>query len=229
MLNKKKLIISYDEPTPKQVFDFLRDQIISMELVPGQKISENSLAERFGVSRTPIREAIVTLVNLGFVEVRPQRGTFVSKLSMKKIVEARFIREALEVAIASYVAKNHTPQLIRQCEEILRLQQETIVADDALAFQNLDDAFHQKLADFTQFERAGILIKSEKAHMDRVRNLSLQEFGGQYDKMLAQHSDILEAIKQSDSERACELTRIHMQEVLNTLETVEITHPDFFA
>ena len=228
MARKKQLTISYDEPTPKQVLDFLRDQIISMELLPGQKISENSLSDQFGVSRTPIREAIAALVSLGFVEVRPQRGTFVTKLSMKNIVEARFIREALELAIVSHVAKYRTLTLIRECEAILRLQAKACDSKDALEFHNLDDAFHQKLADFTEFERATQLIQSEKAHMDRVRNLSLQEFSGQYEKILKQHTDILDAIKASDPQQARHLTSIHMSEVQNALKKVEQNHPEYF-
>src|SRR5690606_37311363 len=156
-----------------------------------EKISENSLSERFGVSRTPVRDAIAKLVTLGFVEVRPQRGTFVSKLSLTQILEARFIREALEVAITEHVAGHATQELIDQCETIIAKQQAAAAQQDALLFQHLDDEFHHKLADFTHFERATNLIQSEKAHMDRVRNLSLQELGGQYQRVLSQHRAIL--------------------------------------
>lgn len=225
---KKSLTIDYDRSTPKQVFDFLREQIVAMEIFPGQKISENQLAEQFGVSRTPIREAIAKLVNLGFVEVRPQRGTFVSKLSITKILEARFIREALEVAIVCQVTEHCTPELIAQCAHIICLQEEAAKEHDALKFQNLDDLFHQKLADFTHFDRAAALIQSEKAHMDRVRNLSLQELGGQYERVLAQHRKILTAIQSGSPSKAREATYIHMREVLNILSTVEEMHPDYF-
>ncbi|MDN4501562.1 GntR family transcriptional regulator [Alteromonadaceae bacterium BrNp21-10] len=224
----KSLKIDYDRSTPQQVFDFLREQVVAMEILPGQKIPENQLAEQFGVSRTPIREAIAKLVNLGFIEVRPQRGTFVSKLSITKILEARFIREALEVAIICQVTEHHTQELVDQCEAIITLQEQAAGKHDALQFQNLDDLFHQKLADFTHFDRAASLIQSEKAHMDRVRNLSLQELGGQYDRVLSQHRNILDAIKSGDVNKARTATCTHMREVLNILGTVEEMHPDYF-
>lgn len=226
--NKKRVQIAYDRSTSRQVFDYLRDEIVAMELQPGQKIPETSLAEQFGVSRTPVREAIAKLVNWGFVEVRPQRGTFVSKLSMTKILEARFIREALEVAIVVYVTEHHNKKLLTECEAIIKQQELAAQHQDALAFQYLDDAFHQKLADFTHFERAAAVIQSEKAHMDRVRNLSLQELGGQYERVLKQHHAILAAIRSGSSEQARQAMSTHMHEILNILGTVEQMHPDYF-
>src|SRR5690606_11408637 len=137
---------SYDRPAASQIFGFIRDAIISMELVPGQMISETALAQQFGVSRTPVREALIQLSHIGFVEVLPQRGTYVSKLSMEKILEARFIREALEVAVVSHIATNVTQETrleaINVCENIIADQKLAAADDDSLAFQNLDDNFH---------------------------------------------------------------------------------------
>ena len=211
-----------------QVFDFLRQQIVAMDILPGQKIPENQLAKQFGVSRTPIREAIAKLVNLGLIEVRPQRGTFVSKLSITKILEARFIREALEVAIISQVTQQHSQELIDQCAAIITLQEQAAAEHDALKFQNLDDLFHHKLADYTHFDRVGTIMQSEKAHIDRVRKMSLQEFGGQYERVLMQHRNILNAIKSGDVNQAREATFTHMREVLKILGKVEEMHPDYF-
>lgn len=220
--------IDYDRPTSQQLFDLLRDEIVAMALPPGEKLSENSLSDRFGVSRTPVREAIAKLVTLGFVEVRPQRGTFVSKLSMTQILEARFIREALEVAIIEHVAGHATPELITECEAIIVRQQQAAEQQDALLFQHLDDEFHQKLADYTHFERASWLIQSEKAHMDRVRNLSLQELGGQYEIVLEQHRAILNGLKAAKPDVSRDAMRIHTREILTILNKVQSMHPDYF-
>src|SRR5690554_232 len=95
--------LSFDRPVASQIFGLIRDAIVSMELLPGQMISETALAEQFGVSRTPVREALIQLAGIGFVEVLPQRGTYVSRFSMEKILEARFIREALELAVVMHV------------------------------------------------------------------------------------------------------------------------------
>ncbi|MGL1957701.1 MAG: GntR family transcriptional regulator [Colwellia sp.] len=220
--------IDYDKPTSEQVFEFLKDNIVSMKILPGQKIPENGLAQQFGISRTPVREAIARLVNLGLIVVRPQRGTFVSKLSLTKILEARFIREALEVAIITHVAKFHTPELIEECEAIIIQQEEAAKQNDALSFQYLDDAFHQKLADFSHFYRITTLIQHEKAHIDRVRNLSLQRLGGEYEKVLKQHTAIIQNIKMGKSKQAIISMTTHLQEILKVLAPMQKMHPEYF-
>ena len=171
--------LSFDRPVGVQIYGFIRDAIVSMELLPGQMISETALADQFGVSRTPVREALIQLANIGFVDVLPQRGTYVSKFSMDKILEARFIREALEVSVVSSLAENVTTEIIQAGEAIIAEQKIAAKDDDALAFQKLDDKFHQTLANFTTYGRVAALIEAEKAHMDRVRNLSLH-LSGQY-------------------------------------------------
>lgn len=223
----KNTKINYDRPASGQIFEYLRDAIVSMELRPGQMIAETSLAEQFGVSRTPVREALIKLSNIGFVEVLPQRGTYVTKFSTQKILEARFIREALEVAVAADLASNVTEELIQACQDIIDAQVKAADEDDAITFQKLDDQFHQTLAQHTQYARVGNLIEAEKAHMDRVRNLSLQE-AGQFKRVLAQHKAIVKAIKTGDTNKAQEAMSSHMREVYKILTVIPAEHPEYF-
>lgn len=224
--------LSYDRPAASQIFSFVRDAIISMELLPGQMISETALAQQFGVSRTPVREALIQLSNIGFVEVLPQRGTYVTKFSMEKILEARFIREALEVAVVSQLAANTDEQLrleaVEACEKIIIEQKAAAADDDTLAFQNLDDNFHQTLASFTQYQRVAQLIEGEKAHMDRVRNLSLH-VSGQYKRILNQHAAIAKAIKAGSAEKSAAAMSVHLKDVYNILEVIPQEHPEYFV
>jgi DNA-binding GntR family transcriptional regulator len=221
--------VDYSRSTSEQVFEYIRDEILSMRMQPGQKIPENTLAEQFSVSRTPVRAALDRLQTLGFVEVRPQRGTFVTKLSMTFILEARFIREALEVEVANLLAENRAGDLAPACEDILAEQAKAADKQDALAFQQLDDQFHITLADATGFKRVGKLIESEKAHMDRVRNLSLVELTGQYERVLSQHRAICEAIKSGSPEQAVQAMRTHLRDVYNILKVAPVNHPEYFA
>jgi DNA-binding GntR family transcriptional regulator len=223
--------LSYDRPAASQIFGFVRDAIISMELLPGQMISETALAQQFGVSRTPVREALIQLTGIGFVEVLPQRGTYVSKFSMDKILEARFIREALEVAIVSHIATNISEadrlDAVNACEKIIADQKIAAADDDALTFQSLDDSFHQTLVSFTQYPRAASLIEAEKAHMDRVRNLSLH-ISGQYKRILSQHAAIIKAIKSGSAEKSAAAMSVHLKDVFNILEVIPQEHPEYF-
>lgn len=220
--------LSFDRPTAIQIFGFVRDAIISMNLLPGQMISETSLANQFGVSRTPVREALIQLANIGFVEVLPQRGTYVTKFSMDKILEARFIREAIEVSVVSYLAENVTDDIIVEGEKIILEQKGAADDNDPLAFQKLDDKFHQTLANRTKYARVAQVIEAEKAHMDRVRCLSLQE-QDQFKRVLAQHTAIIKSIKSGVPEKAAKAMSIHLKDVYNVLKVIPQEHPEYFV
>jgi len=220
--------LSYDLPSPEQIFDYVRDEIVGMDLLPGEKIPESQLAKKFGVSRTPVREALVKLASLGFVEVRPQRGTFVTKLSMNLILEARFIREAVESAVACSLSENYSEGMLDACEAIIEQQEKAALDEDPLHFQNLDDNFHSALADLTGFHRVSAVIEAEKAHMDRVRNLSLVELSGQYEHVIQQHKAILAGIKSGSSKQAKLAMEAHMKDVFNILKVAPEHHPEYF-
>jgi DNA-binding GntR family transcriptional regulator len=219
--------ISFDRPTAAQIFGFVRDAIITMELLPGQMISETALANQFGVSRTPVREALIQLSNIGFVEVLPQRGTYVTKFSMEKILESRFIREAIEVSVVSLLAEKITDDIIQEGESIIAEQKAAADDNDPLAFQKLDDKFHQALANRTDYARVAQLIEAEKAHMDRVRCLSLQE-ADQFKRVLTQHTAIIKALKSGVPEKAAKAMSVHLKDVYNLLKVIPQEHPEYF-
>lgn len=219
--------IRLDRPAADQIFVRLRDAIVSMELEPGQRIAENPLADKFGVSRTPVREALIKLSNIGFVEVLPQRGTYVTKLSTRKILEARFIREALEVAVVCALTESHTPDMLAKCEAMIEQQKAVALEGDTFKFQQLDDDFHQTLANFVDYERVASLVEAEKAHLDRVRNLSLQAVG-QFDRVIQQHEDIIAGIRSGVPKQAKEAMYAHLREIFGILKEIPKQHPEYF-
>src|SRR3954467_13763207 len=89
----------------EQVFQTLRTAIVTMRLTPATAISEQDIADRLKVSRQPVREAFIKLSETGLVRVLPQRGTFVVKISAKAVMDARFVRQAVECAIARRAAQ----------------------------------------------------------------------------------------------------------------------------
>ena len=220
--------IDYSRPAGSQVYGFIRDAIVSMQLEPGQLISETALANQFGVSRTPVREALIKLANLGFVEVRPQRGTYVSRLSREAILEARFIREALEVSVVSYLAEHTESCLFNEAESIIARQEDAAAIDDALLFQSLDDDFHQLLSGNTGFDRVSNMIEQEKAHMDRLRNLSLH-MSGKYARVIQQHRAIVTALRSGNRQEAVSAMTLHLREVYNVLDRLPVDHPEYFV
>ena len=92
------------EPVAKRVFRELRSAIVMMVFQPGQALSEKEIADQFGVSRQPIREAFIKLSEAGLLSIRPQRGTYVVKISTRQVYDVRFVREAVEVAVVRKAA-----------------------------------------------------------------------------------------------------------------------------
>src|SRR6266478_3271447 len=112
-------------PNARSIYATLRQDIVTLRLMPGEKLSENELAMRFGTSRAPVREALIRLVDDGLIDVQPQRGSFVSRISLRAMERARFVREALEVAIISQAAERGiSAEIHARIEASLVAQQE---------------------------------------------------------------------------------------------------------
>ena len=117
-------------PAGRQVYRALREAIVAAELEPGQRISENELTVRLGVSRTPIREALARLRDERFVQVIPQLGTYVTRISTAAVEDAQFVREALECAAVRIAAQRATTADIAALEGLVRRQEEVVANDD---------------------------------------------------------------------------------------------------
>src|SRR5256885_9263874 len=136
-------------PARTQVYAALRDAIIRAELEPGRRLSENELAAWLGVSRTPIREALVRLRDERLVAIVPQLGTFVSRVSPQAVADANFIREALECAAVREAATVASEDEIALLEENLRAQERADQHADFDAFYVLDEEFHKMPCDLS--------------------------------------------------------------------------------
>src|SRR5271156_408155 len=117
-------------PASRQVYRALREAIIIAQLAPGQRISENELAERLSVSRTPVREALIRLQDERFVQIVPQLGTFVTPISTAAVEDAQFIREALECAAVRLAAVRADSDDIAALGGLVRRQEEVVAQSD---------------------------------------------------------------------------------------------------
>lgn len=197
-----------------QVFDALYEAIISLDLPPGEKVSEADVARRLGVSRQPVRDAFFRLSKLGFLLIRPQRATLVTKISEPAVMKATFIRVALEVACFQAAAPRMGGAELDVLRGVLDAQQSAASRDARAEFHILDDAFHERICEFAGQGHVWALIREQKAHMDRVRFLSLSQDG-----QLAhdEHVAILEALEQGEIAMAEELLRRHIWRVREVL------------
>ncbi|MGO4448210.1 GntR family transcriptional regulator [Phyllobacterium sp. TAF24] len=220
--------LEYDRPTASQIYPVLKNAILKMDLEPGRLISEMEVGARFGASRTPVREAFAQLREADLITTRPSRGTFVTKLNLKRFLEAHFIREAIEIAnVTKLCDVGLSPEFERELAELIVKQQSTVDEDSDLAFQALDDQFHLTLARATGFERVAGLLEREKMPLDRLRVLSLRNADHQL-VLIEEHKRMLDTVIRRDKPAAIEATRIHLGSILNALSSLAKKHADYF-
>jgi DNA-binding GntR family transcriptional regulator len=210
-----------------QAYAALREAIVRAELEPGRQLSENELAARLGVSRTPIREALVRLRDERLVEIVPQLGTFVTQISTSAVADAQFIREALECAAVRRAAELATEDDIAALEDNLRAQERARDTDDFDAFYVLDDAFHQALCDLSNHRAVWPVSQRARGHLNRIRRLSLP-LPSYLELMIDQHRRVLNAVADHDCDGAEALLRDHLRNVLQEVPRIRAAHPEFF-
>ena len=208
-----------------QIYATLRGAIIDNDISPGARISETEIAQHCGVSRQPVREAFIKLANEGLLEIRPQRGTFVAKISRPAVMDARFVREAVEADIVKLLAQAPEPALIANLRGHLVRQRE-IISGSARDFMEADEAFHHTLAAGADKENAWRVIVEMKAQMDRVRFLSSMHFS--VARLVDQHTQLVDAIAAGDAVSAEQAIRSHLRGILQDLPIIEQEHPEYF-
>ncbi|SEN99985.1 DNA-binding transcriptional regulator, GntR family [Pseudorhodobacter antarcticus] len=203
----------------------LRSRIIRNDLPPMSRLSEPELAKEYGVSRQPVREAFITLMNEGLVEVRPQRGTYVKRIDYEAVLNGRFVREAVEADIVRKLAKRGDSALVKDLRSQIA-QQKNVPEDAPEEFMAQDERFHQTLANAAGFCKAWDYLGGIKAQMDRVRFITFEEFP--ISKLIEQHEAIVDFIEQKAVPQAEAAIRAHLREILNSLPRMQELYPNYF-
>ncbi len=208
------------------VFDELQTRILSLDLPPAAKLSEADVAQQFGISRQPVRDAFYRLSLLGFLDIRPQRVTRVTRISATAILVARFLRTSAEVEMVRRACSVITEDDIAglQCE--IDAQAKAIENGDLGGFKRHDDAFHYGICAACGLGPVWASIAESKAHTDRVRTLSIK-VGSQ--EALDDHQAILDAIAAREPDRAGHMVRRHLDRILGVMEELRRSDPDWFA
>ena len=209
-----------------QVLRLLREAIVRGELLPGRVLSEAETARRFGVSRQPVREAFIKLQEAGLLSIRPQRGTTVQRISVDAVFDARFVREAVEVAVVRAAAEAPPEGLGARLAGLIAAQEQAAAEGDAPGFLRLDEAFHRALAESIGRSFAWTALEAIKAQMDRVRFLSF-EGATPLPELIRQHRAIAGAVAAADPDKAEAAMREHLREILASLPRIAEAHPDY--
>ncbi len=209
-----------------QVFERLRDAIISLALAPGTVLSRAALAQQYGVSQTPVRDALMILAEEGLVDIFPQHATKVSQINLLAARQAHFLRRALEIEIVRTLAEAPDPALIQDLQALVDEQRRALEVNDLARLSALDQAFHQR-----QYVEAGVmelwvLQRRHSGHIDRLRHLHLPLLG-KAATILDDHQRIVDAIASGRGEAAETHLRRHLSGTLARIEDLCQRFPDY--
>lgn len=206
-----------DRSKSERVYLDLRRRIRELQLPPGSRLNKNEIALEYGVSRAPVSEGIARLADEGLVDVYPQSGSFVSPIRAEDIHESLLIRTGLEVEAVRRVAALADAGLVERLEANLDDQCGAVAANDMVALDELDTAFHATIFDALASTRAQHLLDQTRALLDRSRFHALPEEGRPLDTV-AEHRRIVDAIRTGDAELAGAAMRVHLAMVAKAIE-----------
>jgi DNA-binding GntR family transcriptional regulator len=211
-----------------QVFERLRNAIIALELPPGAPLSRAELAGQFGISSTPVRDALMRLEEEGLVDVFPQHATVVSRIDISRAQQAHFLRQALELEIVRLLAEQRDEALIIRLDHAIALQQQSAKAGDFEAFMAGDNDFHAQLYTAAGKQDLWALVRSRSGHIDRLRRLHLPS-PGKAQNIVRHHRLITRAIEAGDADAAQQHLRKHLSGTLSELDKIRSRHPEYLT
>lgn len=203
----------------------ITQNIVSLALAPGSRVSEAELAEQMGLSRTPVREALHELDKSGIVKVSPQRGTEVSYIDYAVLDEIMFLRSSLECAVLRVLCAAPLP--LEELEDNLLLEQRAAARDDREALMQLDNEFHRLLFWLAGKRRVYELMAGSMALLDRERTLALSLMR-QYD-FVADHAALLKALRAQNADGALRVMEFHLSRYQADKPMLLGACPQYFA
>jgi DNA-binding GntR family transcriptional regulator len=208
-------------------YDRLRAAIISMELPPGAALAEKNLCTAFGVSRTPLREAVLRLQRESLVTAVPGAGTFVDRIVRDEVLQGLFVRQTLELQVVAIAARRFDDAADAIFVALLRDQQAAADSEDVDASFALDNAFHRSICRIAGLPRVWSAIHGTTGQLDRIRRQSFS-LPGFHREVVDEHRALHAALAGHDAATAGTLMRIHLDGILHSLEVLCARDPDLF-
>ncbi|MEM8870438.1 MAG: GntR family transcriptional regulator [Pseudomonadota bacterium] len=209
------------------VFDYLHDEITSLRLKPGDRISEAEIAARFSVSRQPVRDAFSRLANLDLLLIRPQRATEVRRFSMREIEKSRFVRASVEKEVLRRAADRCDALGCTNLDAALAQQETVVAAGDVERFGQLDYEFHRTLCAISGTDYAFDVILTEKAKIDRLCMLGIEK-EQRLPVLLSDHRAMAEAVKANDADGVVAAGMLHLSRLDETIARISTTNANYF-
>lgn len=211
----------------EDVYQAIKDDILTLVRKPGSEIKVNEIAETLGISRSPVRDALMRLNTESLVDVLPQRGCWVSLIDIERVEEERFLRHSLEKSVLSYFVDACKSSDISRLTYFVSLQKEAKEAGDEAGFFKWDDEMHRSIFSTAGMQRCWQIISRETGHYRRMRLLSF-DMPGVLEKNIEQHLQLIDALENRDVAGALKIEGDHIFKL--TFESAEIikANPGYF-
>lgn len=226
-MNLQSFTLKKPRSVSGQIYQYLKKSIITCEIEPGSTVSEKAISSSLDVSRQPVREAFIKLSECGLLKIFPQRGTVVTKISVKSVLDGKFVRSAIECAVVKKLADNVTDTQLDKLSSVINEQKVALEQKDYSGFLHLDDSFHSMMAFFADCSLAWETIETIKPSMDRVRFLDIKR-DNSMEENIAEHIEILDAIKENNAELAESLLAKHLGDFPYIIEELLLSKNDWF-
>lgn len=211
-----------------QVLDDLRRKIISLELLPRTLLSRQDLQAAYGVSSTPVRDALIKLQEEGLVEIYPQHATLVAPIDLAQARQAHFMRRSIEIEIARHLAQAPDQSVIALLYRQIEEQEMFAQLQSVERFAEADLLFHWTLYEASQVPDLWGQVRRFSGHIDRIRHLDLPA-DGKMQRIIADHNAIIAALEQGHGEAAVAAVRDHLSRSIALTGEMKAKNPDYFS
>lgn len=208
-------------------YNRIKEDIMNMTLEPGMDVSVQKLSERYGVSRTPVREAVVRLQQSGLVEIYPQRKTVVSKIDLQRVREEWFIRTSLESAVIDEFIRKCSELVADTMQELINKQKKYMDKKYFREFYIKDNRFHQLIFQTAGEELSWFTIEEVASHYNRIR-LLYGKMEGVQPSDIDKHVKMVAATRKRDVEGMRKVVMEHSNTLLDRVQSMSGQYPQFF-
>ena len=205
----------------------IKHNIIGLDLPPGSLISENELSSQMGLSRTPVREALIELSRIKIVKIVPQKRSSVAFIDYDMIDQASFMRSVLECAVVELACGLATPEDLRRLEENVRLQNFYLEGSDPEKLMELDNQFHEILFEIARKSQVYFMVQTLLVHFDRVRRMALDSVKDL--RIVQDHTQILAALRDRDAAQAKRLMEAHLNRYRRDAQQIREKYPQYMG
>lgn len=209
------------------VYETIKEQIMTLVLPPGSTISEKDIAEELEVSRTPVRESFLRLSEDDLLDIRPQRGSFVTKIDLSHVEDARFLREHMEVATIRLACETVTEKALLLLEENVVKQKQAKEREDEEELFALDREFHRLISEGTGKLRIWEVVQKMNTHLNRALKLSIHSKLN-WNLLIQHHEGMAQAIRAKQADEAEALVRDHLKLITYDQYELKEAYPTYF-